>query len=143
MAKNEHPIYDDDWDRLITVGWPTLPEGAEAEVQEAARQTARMLEAAPRDVVLAKLAELWALTKQRGTDADDMKLMLGAFGSRLMEYPEDVVREACDRWGRREKWWPSWAELKAECDQLVKWRRAAYRQLSGKAVLVKPADVAV
>ncbi len=72
---------------------------------------------------LVELAGLKALTKSRAETAADLKLTLGGYAARLDEFPADVVQEACRRWGNRETFFPAWAELLAECQQLVRWRR--------------------
>jgi hypothetical protein len=85
-----------------------------------------------------KLAELRVLTAHRARDGVDVELMAGAYTERLAAYPADIVVAAVDGWANREEFWPTWAELKAECDKrmrgrklirqaLVEWRPAAAR----------------
>lgn len=69
-----------------------------------------------------KLAELRVLTAHRARDGVDVELMAGAYTQRLAQYPADVVAEACDGWSNREEFWPTWAELKAECDKRMRGR---------------------
>ncbi len=78
----------------------------------------------PCDATLAakKLAELRVLTVHRARDGIDVELMAGAFTQRLAQFPADVVVAACDAWSNREEFWPSWAELKAECDKRMRGR---------------------
>lgn len=81
-----------------------------------------------------KLAELRVLTVHRARDAVDMELMAGAYTQRLTQYPADIVVAACDGWANREEFWPSWAELKAECDKRMRGRiqlRDALRKAVG------------
>jgi hypothetical protein len=70
-----------------------------------------------------KLAELRVLTAHRARDGVDVELMAGAYTQRLAAYPADVVVEACDGWSNREEFWPTWAELKAECDKKMRGRK--------------------
>lgn len=69
-----------------------------------------------------KLAELRVLTAHRAKDGVDMELLAQAYTTRLAEYPPDVVAAATKAWADREQWWPSWAELKAECDKRMRGR---------------------
>lgn len=69
-----------------------------------------------------KLAELRVLTAHRARDGVDVELMAGAYTQRLTQYPPDVVVAACDAWSNREEFWPTWAELKAECDKRMRGR---------------------
>lgn len=69
-----------------------------------------------------KLAELRALTVHRAKDGGDAKMMAVAFSQRLAAYPQDVIDKACNGWADREEFWPSWAELKAECDKRMRGR---------------------
>ncbi len=69
-----------------------------------------------------KLAELRALTAHRAKDGVDMDMVADAFTRRLTEFPPDVVTAAVNAWADREEFWPSWAELKAECDKRMRGR---------------------
>jgi hypothetical protein len=75
----------------------------------------------PREAAV-KLAELRVLTVHRARDGNDMELMAQAYTNRLAEYPGDVVTAATKAWADREEFWPSWAELKAECDKRMRGR---------------------
>lgn len=81
-----------------------------------------MCEPSEPNLAAKKLAELRVLTVHRARDAGDMELMAGAYTQRLAEYPADIVVAACDGWANREEFWPSWAELKAECDKRMRGR---------------------
>lgn len=91
-------------------------------VQEAADLVSRLCQPADIKLVVRKLAELKAMTISRARDDIDMELVGAAYGQRLAQYPADVVNAACDRWANREEFWPSWAELKGECDKLMRGR---------------------
>jgi hypothetical protein len=79
----------------------------------------------PCDPLLAarKLAELRVLTAHRARDGVDVELMAGAYTERLAAYPADIVVAAVDGWANREEFWPTWAELKAECDKRMRGRK--------------------
>lgn len=70
-----------------------------------------------------KLAELRVLTAHRARDGVDVELMAGAYTERLAAYPADIVVAAVDGWANREEFWPTWAELKAECDKRMRGRK--------------------
>lgn len=91
-------------------------------VQEAIELLNRLCQPADIKLVVRKLAELKAMTISRQRDDMDMELVGAAYGQRLAQYPADVVNAACDRWANREEFWPSWAELKGECDKLMRGR---------------------
>lgn len=103
-------------------GVAVKPDADMALVQEAADYLARMCAPADIKLVVRKLAELKAMTVSRARDEVDMELVGAAYGQRLAQYPADVVNAACDRWANREEFWPSWAELKGECDKLMRGR---------------------
>lgn len=70
-----------------------------------------------------KLAELRVLTAHRARDGIDVELMAGAYTERLAAYPADIVVAAVEGWANREEFWPTWAELKAECDKRMRGRK--------------------
>lgn len=132
MRKHERLTFTADWDKLIDAKWPpmpALPEAERAQVVEGARLTAAALAPASREVVIKALNKLRTRSVVRPEDSSSARLTVVTYSEDLMAYPADVVIEACDRVGRRERWWPAWSDLQAECDQLVKWRKAAYRHL--------------
>jgi hypothetical protein len=107
-----------------------LPRASLADKAQAAADLARLLEPAPIELAGQKLAELRALTAHRARDGVDVELIATAYTQRLAQYPADVVAAACDAWANREQWWPTWAELKAECDKRMRGRLALRRALS-------------
>lgn len=101
-----------------------LPDTPVADVDAARAQLGELMAPAPSKFVATKLAELRSLTAHRARPGDDVEMMATAFTARLAKYPADVVAAACDAWADREEWWPSWAELKAECDKRMRGRLA-------------------
>jgi len=69
---------------------------------------------APIRVIEAWLAELSVISASRARDDMESALMVTAYSSRLAQYPADIVREAVlvKAW----KWWPTWDELRKECE---------------------------
>ncbi|MEH6743887.1 hypothetical protein [Hyphomonas sp.] len=51
---------------------------------------------------------------------DDMTsdLKLKAFEAQLAKYPGDIVRHVLAMWPDKNKWFPTWAELKSEIERL-------------------------
>lgn len=83
---------------------------------------------APPRAVERWLVELSLITSRRQDDTDTEALRLAAYSDRLAAYPADVVREVLlvMVW----RWWPSWAELKPECDKLAGPRRRVQNALA-------------
>lgn len=94
------------------------------EREQALKLVEYALEPADARVILAELARLRALTKARAEDANDLEMLAHVYAEELSRYPGDVVRAALRSWTRREKWWPAWAELKAELDRMTRKREA-------------------
>lgn len=111
------------------VGEVMVRKGTPEELEAVRRAVDALLEPAPADMAAVKLAELRAVTVHRARDGIDVELMATAYTQRLARYPADVVAAACDAWADREEFWPSWAELKAECDKRMRGRLALKRAL--------------
>lgn len=79
------------------------------------------------------IAAMRSLCSRRSDAEDDTKFLAALLLARLAEYPADVARAAMRRWTDREKWFPSWAELKAECDRLYRRRRLLREALERRA----------
>lgn len=79
------------------------------------------------------LGKLRALTTRRADDAMDAQLLLEAMAEALSEYPADVFGEACRKWSRCEKWFPTESELRAVCDRLYRNRKSLVSSLKGAA----------
>lgn len=77
------------------------------------------------------LAELAVITAKRAGDEFEETLRLEAYASRLRKYPADVSRAAL--LDRAWRFWPSWAELEAVCEQLAAPRRAMLRAMQDSA----------
>lgn len=77
----------------------------------------------------AELLRLRASVKTRAEDGDDIKAIAAVFLSYVIEYPADIVRWACRFWADREKFWPSWSELRELLERGMRLRRALVRVL--------------
>lgn len=72
-------------------------------------------------------ARCLSVTKSRATDGMDLRMMLAIFADELAQFPEDVVATAFRKWARREKWWPSLAEILDQCQRLNRVRASLAR----------------
>ncbi len=63
-------------------------------------------------------------TKSRERDQTDLRALIEILTEDLMEFPPDIVKTALRKWAQRETWWPSQAEIRAECQWRMKSRRA-------------------
>jgi hypothetical protein len=90
-----------------------------ADLMQAIALVGQALQPAPGEVISNELVRLRVLTASRGHDLALERAMFNVYLEELGEYPADVVVDACRAWGRREKFWPSGAELRAECDRRV------------------------
>jgi len=81
------------------------------------------------------LTEVYVLTKRRKDDQVELDFAVMAYGSRLMEYPADIVAEVLKNWPDRSTWFPSWHELKETIDKRndrEKMHRALVKKLHPK-----------
>lgn len=100
------------------------PSADQDEVRAAFHQIDRWCKPCPPEIAAKALAELRALTVHKARDSVDVEGMAAAYTQRLAQYPADIVVDACNAWADREEFWPSWAELKAECDKRNRVRKA-------------------
>jgi hypothetical protein len=87
---------------------------------------------APAKTVMAELLRLAAVTKSRAESEDDQTFRFAALRDELAEFPQDVVRTALRKIGRRETFFPSLAELREQCHREFRHRRLLASTLEGK-----------
>lgn len=119
--------------RFITALYDEAARGAILYYIDATAERASLLAAhgevmatlaqASREQVARSLAECWALCKRRNEDEDDTALTLGALIDRIKVYPGDIVLEALAEWPNKNKFTPSWAELREILDSKAKHRK--------------------
>jgi hypothetical protein len=103
-------------------------DGSDAE--EALAMLKRLNAAGGERLAAEKLLELKVLCAgAKATSDNSVEFELEVLRRRLRNYPADVIREACDEWGDREKWFPDWASLKAVCEEKVLRRRSLLNAL--------------
>lgn len=88
--------------------------------------------------VAAEVTRLRTLTAKRAEGEFDMELSIGAITEELQPYPEDIVRTVCRDWARENKWFPTLSELIAECEALLKPRRAMLAAIKSALPLPAP-----
>lgn len=64
------------------------------------------------------------LTRAAKQDQQDQTLRLAALAQELKAFPGDVVIAALRQWSRRERWWPTLAELRDECQKAMRVRKS-------------------
>lgn len=132
LVSNEVAIYDarfgfDGIDHRYEV------TGADSEVVRTALAIVELaLAPAGNAVAVKELTRLGMMTKARAEDVGTLEARLVVFAEELATYPEDVVIDACRYWGRAEKFFPSWSELKDLLDRRVK-RRQRMRDALARA----------
>jgi hypothetical protein len=80
-----------------------------------------------------ELVRLKLKTAARGLSDEDLALQLVIYAEDLAAYPEDAVVGALRHWAGRNKWWPSWHELKGLLDERCE-HRIALKQALERAV---------
>jgi len=83
---------------------------------------AAMVPPHPKQLVM-ELTQLWSLTAHKSHSDQTLDLLLEAFAAKLEDYPADAVIEALRQWPENNKWWPTWAELKALIERKCRHRR--------------------
>ena len=126
LSRLAERLYDgQDRTRDYTVVGYDLADGFD---EDDGRESLRLLEMlnarAEPEACEHELARLKVLTATRNLSQADLTAQIAIFGEELTEYPIDVVREVCRWWAAREKWFPSWAELRDACEERVMKRRA-------------------
>jgi hypothetical protein len=84
---------------------------------------AKTLQPAGGEVAVKELTRLGLQTKLRAEDGGTMEARLLVYAEDLAQYPADIVVDACRFWGRTEKFFPAWSELKDLLDVRVKRRK--------------------
>jgi hypothetical protein len=69
----------------------------------------------PGEMIVQELAKVMSVTVHRGKDAIDEELMYVTMASQLVEFPLDVIKDACISCMKCEKWRPSLAEVRERC----------------------------
>lgn len=102
---------------------------AEDDRQEGERLLGYAMAPASVQVIQEALARLRAGTKARSEAVGDLAMTMQVLAEECAEYPPDVVRSACRRWMRRERWFPSVAELRDEMQRLARHREMIERAI--------------
>jgi hypothetical protein len=107
----------------VTIGWELSGAVVPAELMEGMRLVGSAMQSAPAEVIADELVRLRLMTKSGVIPAGYAEAMLTILTEEIAGYPEDIIVDACRRWARRETFWPSLAELRAELDRVANRRR--------------------
>ncbi len=111
------------------LGWRLDDGWDEADGRESLRLLEMLNACATPEDCQNELARLKVLTVARNLSHDDLLAQIAIYAGELSQYPLDVVRDACRSWAKSEKWWPSWAELREQCDDRAMKRRGLLQVL--------------
>ena len=109
--------------------------------EDAGRESLRLLEwinqRAEPEFCQRELGRLKVLTRERNLSQPDLVAQIALYAEGLTEYPPDVARDTCRSWAQTQKWFPSWTELRAGCEERAMKRReyltALRRYFAGQA----------
>lgn len=101
----------------------TLASERESDLHRSIAALELVNDRAPEKMIVFELGRLRAMTKAKAEDQDSVEFLLRCYSDDMREYPADVVREACRKWARTEKFFPAWCELKDLLDGFVTKRR--------------------
>ncbi|MCR9128441.1 MAG: hypothetical protein NXI12_02880 [Alphaproteobacteria bacterium] len=121
----------------MAIGWRRY-KGNASDMIAAARELRQQEAPAPDRELAGMLATMnAALVTGRQSEAE-ARLRLGAYVQRLREWPRDVVAEVLHAWPDRNKYWPAWAELRAELERVARPRRTLIADLEWAAATLEP-----
>ena len=96
----------------------TLREGCDMdEIEIALAIVDAACRPSPGEIIVQDLAKVMAVTVSRGKDEIDEEMMYVTMASLLVEFPSDVIKDACISHMKCEKWRPSLAEIRERCHQ--------------------------
>ncbi len=115
-------------------GGDWLPPVALSEVEASAlkgalARSAQVLEPARPDVTRELLSRLAINCRLEEMSEKMWRMHLDDFVTDLGDVPEDLIAEACRRWRRREKFWPTISEFLALVEPELARRRRTFRRL--------------
>lgn len=120
LASNCEAIVNGDYD---VVGW-RLTGDPGAAAATAAMQLAPFLQPMPANLLRQEIARLCASVITRNEHVDDVAMRLQVIAEECEDWPEDIARAALRGWARREKFFPSLAELRDELQRHGRMRRS-------------------
>lgn len=103
---------------------PGLPV---ADLQRALAAIEQICRPADHRTLSKAVAEMAMLTKARAEDGADTATRIALMARHLEQFPGDVAVYACKRWADGYKFFPSWMELRMQC-QMLGGRRLALRE---------------
>jgi hypothetical protein len=108
----------------MIVGYDLCDDVSQADLREGIALIDASLAPCPASYLAQLLSQLFVTCARRKEDEQlQLDLVIEVYGSRLMDYPADIVEEVLLKWPDENKWFPTWHELKSEID----WRNKRAR----------------
>ena len=82
---------------------------------------------APHAELVQEITRCLMLTRAARQDQQDQTLRLAALAQELKVFPADIVIAALRHWARKERWWPTLAELRDDCQKAMRVRKSLRR----------------
>lgn len=114
VASSLESVCDPEWDVIAYTVEGAVPLD---EISESIKIIERFMVPLKAKDIAKLLTEVYVLTKRRKDDQVELDFAVLAYGSRLMEYPGDIVAEVLKGWPDKSTWFPSWHELKKTIDR--------------------------
>ena len=96
-------------------GYELRPGASPEDLRNALALVEESCRPAPGAIVVQELAKVMAVTKAREHDGEDEELSYTAMADGLIDFPIDVIRDACRAYAKCHKWRPSLSELREFC----------------------------
>ena len=106
-----------------------LSEVEASELPDALAKFAQLLEPAQSDAARELLSRLAINCRLEEMPEKMWRIHLDDYVADLSDVPEDLIAEACRRWRRREKFWPTISEFLPLVEPELGWRRRTFRRL--------------
>jgi hypothetical protein len=98
-----------------------LPADALAEAIQVATEA---LKPAPISIVIAELTRLRMLTASRDQSTNDLEFLFAIYADELKQFPCDAIKTVLREWPRRNRFWPTVAEIIQLLEPIVEPRNA-------------------
>lgn len=83
---------------------------------------ARIMQPAPRDLIVEEARKALTATARRDPTAGDAAALIALLVDFLAEFPADVISTAFRSWIATKTFWPTVAEIREHCDREYRWR---------------------
>lgn len=135
-------VTDSDAGFLRTRDIPQIQTNSVENIKEIHRNLVAACRPCPRDQIVKELTGMYVGMARRKEQETDQRALLLVYAGDLMEYPEDIVRDACKSMRRSLKFFPTISEMREECEKRYEFRRALKVEIenlmNGQKKLAKP-----